>query len=669
MICLKYKFYEVVICGIKNPTLIIRGWVDNSIDYIVVKSNNNCIEKKKLIKNRSKISTFNYKIDLKGKSTADVYFGNEKNTKKIITVKSNVANRIVHKYKPRGIMINKFKGIFNNPLKKELRLIQRDTFDIKETELYNQWLEENSNFVPVCEYNYNPKISIVMPVYNVPGEYLGYCIDSILNQSYQNFEICIADDCSTNKDTINTLKKYMEKDKRIKVIFRKENGHISKASNSALELATGEFVGLMDNDDKLEVHALNEIVSVLNNNPDLDFIYTDEDKIDMQEQRSDPHFKSDFAIHSLYGGNYICHFSVIRKTLIDEIGGFRVGYEGAQDFDLFLRLTEKTNKIYHIPKILYHWRMIPGSTAVGGDGAKNYAGEAGKRALEDYFKNKKIKVNIDIVISTQYFVEYIIDKEPKASVIFIADSNVENVVNAIDRISKDNVYSNFDIIVINNTKEDLSHIENKAVKIIDVEDNVISTINNVVNKTNSEYIVFTNENNYYETIDWMYNLIGYASQLEIGVISGKIIGKYSLVRKSGIVLNNKSVLLNAFSPTYRNDYGNNGRLLVPYNYSIVATELFAIKKDDFIPLDSVFNYEFSCYDMQLKLDEQGKQNIFLPQVEVENKLVISDFEKSQLMLFKEKWSKKLNYDKFYNENLSYIDAFRLDKKNEEKERT
>ena len=665
MIRLRYKFDEAIICGIKNPTLVIRGWVDNNADFLVVKNNNNCIERKELIKNRAKISTFNYKINLNGNSIVDIYFENKKNLEKVIVVKSNVVKRIINKYRPRGIMINKLKGIFNNPLKKELDFIQQNTFDIKNTELYNRWLEENCSFVPARKYSYNPKISIVMPVYNVPGEYLGYCIDSILNQTYQNFEICIADDCSTNQDTINTLKKYMQKDKRIKVVFRKDNGHISRATNSALELVSGEFVGLMDNDDKLEIHALNEVISVLNDNPNLDFIYTDEDKIDMQEQRSDPHFKSDFAMHSLYGGNYICHFSVIRKKLIDKIGGFRIGYEGAQDFDLFLRLIDNTNKIYHIPKILYHWRMIPGSTAVGGDGAKNYAGEAGKRALEDYFKNKNVKVNIDIVISTQYFVAYIIDKEPKTTVIFVAKTSAENAINAIDRICKDNVYTNFDIIVINDTKLDLMYLESNIVKIVNVEENAILAINNTVNKLTSEYIIFTDENNYYETIDWMYNLIGYASRPETGVIGAKIIGKYDLVRKSGIVLNNKSILLNAFSPTYRDDYGNNGRLLVPYNYTVVANELFALKRDDFISLESSFNYEFSCYDLQLKLDEQDKQNIFIPQVAVKNKFVNSDFEKKQLLLLKEKWKNKLNYDKLYNENLSNINAFRLDKKNEE----
>lgn len=662
---MKYKIEEAVITGIKNPSLIVRGWVDSSAIHMIIKDNNKVIEKKLLIKNRSKITTFNYSIELNGSTRVQVYFANEEIEEKAVTVKSNLGGRILNKVQPRGIMINKIKGKISDPLKKELKAIHNDTYDMKDDIAYNRWLVENNDFVPIRQYSYQPKISIVMPVYNVPGEYLGYCLDSILNQTYQNFEICIADDCSTNQDTIETLKEYINKDKRIKVVFRKENGHISRATNSALELATGEFVGLMDNDDKLEKHALNEVVNVLNENKELDFIYTDEDKIDMQEHRSDPHFKSDFAIHSLYGGNYICHFSVIRKTLIDEIGGFRVGYEGAQDFDLFLRLIEKTSKIHHIPKVLYHWRMIPGSTAVGGDGAKNYAGEAGKRALEDYFGKKNINVKVDIVISTQYFVEYVIDKEPKVTVIIVANKDQGTILKSIDHISKDNVYDNYSVIVINNTNLSLTLLESQHVKIIEANNNVISTINDIVKEIDSEYLIFTSEENEYETIDWMYNLVGYSSRPENGVIGGKVIGKHGLARRSGLIFNSQTTLINACFPTYREDYGSNGRLLVPYNYSIVESEIFALKKDDFIPLDERFNYEFACYDLQFRLVANGKENIFVPQVIVKNENVVSQLDSQQVNIFKNKWEDKLKYDKYYNKNLSLIEPFRLDIKNNE----
>lgn len=308
---MKYRIDDCTIGGIINPTLTLIGWVDNSADKIVIKQAGQVIDEIVIKKVRSRVTTFHYEIPLvKGKKNYEIYFSNNKEEILVRKIKTNKVQRIIHKYESnRG-----YKKSINNDFKLEIRNYYKNTIDYKDSKSYTQWINKHEKFEPAKEYKYQPKISIVMPVYNVPGEYLEYCLDSILNQTYQNFEICIADDCSTNQDTIDTLHTYMKKDERIKVVFREKNGHISKATNSALTLATGEFVGLMDNDDKLELHALNEIVNILNQDSTIDFIYTDEDKVDMEGNRSDPHFKPDFSIDSLYGGNYICHFSVIRKN-------------------------------------------------------------------------------------------------------------------------------------------------------------------------------------------------------------------------------------------------------------------------------------------------------------------------------------------------------------------
>ena len=218
--------------------------------------------------------------------------------------------------------------------------------------------------------------------------FLSECLDSILNQTYQNYEVCIVDDCSTNLETINTLKEYENKDTRIVVKTRLINGHISKASNDALEIARGEFICLVDNDDTLAPNALYENVALLNKHKDADFIYSDEDKLDLRGERCEPHFKSDFAPDTLLGINYICHLAVLRTSLVREVGGFTVGLEGVQDHDLFLRITEKTKNIYHIPKILYHWRMIEGSTSLSVDN-KAYAVKKGIRNYREYPKKAK----------------------------------------------------------------------------------------------------------------------------------------------------------------------------------------------------------------------------------------------------------------------------------------
>ena len=199
------------------------------------------------------------------------------------------------------------------------------------------------------------------------------CIDSVLDQTYDHWELCISDDASTDPAIRKCLESYQAKDDRIKVVFRQENGHISLATNSALEMAEGEFIALLDNDDELPPFALYEVAKVLNIHPELDLIYSDEDKIDADGNRFDPHFKADWSPDTLMGNNYISHLGVYRTSIVKKFGGFRKGYEGSQDYDLVLRVTEQipADHIYHIDRVLYHWRTIPGSTASNGE-AKSY---------------------------------------------------------------------------------------------------------------------------------------------------------------------------------------------------------------------------------------------------------------------------------------------------------
>ena len=214
------------------------------------------------------------------------------------------------------------------------------------------------------QFKYKPLISIIMPVYNVDPQWLKAALDSVLDQIYENWELCIADDASTNKATLEFLKIYKTIDKRIKVMYREKNGHICAASNSAAELAQGEFVAFMDNDDLLAPNALFEIVRTLQGDSRYDLIYSDEDKIDEHDKRYDPQFKPDWSPELLLSYNYINHFTCIRRTLFEAVGRFRIGFEGAQDFDLLLRVMERTDQVGHIPKVLYHWRAVKGSVAL-----------------------------------------------------------------------------------------------------------------------------------------------------------------------------------------------------------------------------------------------------------------------------------------------------------------
>ena len=634
---MKYRIDDCTIGGVINPTLTLIGWVENNANKIVIKSNGEIINEKVIKKVRQKVTTFHYEIPLlKDQNRYQIYFVD--NNDREILVKSISANkiqRLIHKYETRFRFIKSYK-FHDRRLRKKQDVYYKNTIDYKDSEQYTRWLKKHQSFCEIENYTYKPKISIVMPVYNVPGEYLGYCLDSILNQTYQNFEICIADDCSTNQDTIDTLHKYMKKDNRIKVVFREKNGHISRATNSALELVTGEFVGLMDNDDKLEKHALNEVVHVLNQNPHLDFIYTDEDKVDMEGNRSDPHFKSDFAIDSLYGGNYICHFSVIRKALIDQIGGFRQGYEGAQDFDLFLRLTEVTEKIYHIPKVLYHWRMIPGSTAVGGDGAKNYAADAGKRALEDYFNRKNIKVNIDNFISTNYFVEYLFDKEPKVEILIYNYQNQKEVLESIKNMT---IFENYHVTVLE---------QNKAIK----------AVNEIIYKIKADYLIFIDANSQIISVDWIDILVGYASQKHIGVVGCKIIDDLGLVKASGYHVSLKNNKIYTNGPLHYKDYGYNGRLLIPYDYTLVEDKVMAVEKSKFQDLNTNYSIVVALYDLQLKLLENGYNNVMVPQVEIMN---FSDEDQDKIELILKQYRDTISKVKYYNPNFMIEKSYCIEK--------
>lgn len=242
-----------------------------------------------------------------------------------------------------------------------------------------------TQYVAAAKFKYQPKLSIVLPVYKVPSNLLAECLDSIIEQSYTNWEICIVDDHSQIPELKKLVASYRKKHgSKIKYLYRKTNGHISNSSNDSAGLATGEFLVLLDHDDLLWPNALFRLVQELNLNSSLDFIYTDEDKLEVSGLKDHPYLKPDFNFTMLRSCNYITHLSMVRRSVFNDIGGFRVGVEGAQDWDLFLRIAEHTNAIHHIPDVLYSWRMIESSTALGGFAAKPYALEAQRKAVIDH---------------------------------------------------------------------------------------------------------------------------------------------------------------------------------------------------------------------------------------------------------------------------------------------
>lgn len=553
---------------------------------------------------------------------------------------------------------------------------------------YENWLEEQDELESILELEYQPLISIVIPVYNVSRKLLSECLDSIINQSYANFEICLADDCSSNQETLDVLNEYEKRDKRIRVIHRKKNGHISEASNSALKIAKGEFVGLVDNDDVLDKDALYYVVKKLNEDKSLDLIYTDEDKLDFDGKRCFPHFKPGFSLDTFLSSNYFCHFTVIRKEVVDEIGGFRSEYNGAQDYDLFLRIVEKTKNIGHISKVLYHWRMTDGSTASKGS-HKNYAYEAGRRALEDYFKRNKIKAKVHLIGDPQmYRVEYLYDKEPRISIIIPTKDKKEVLDTCLKSIYEKTAYENYEVLVIDNNsslEETFELLDEYKCKYdnfysyrFECEFNYSYLNNEALKKATGEYVVLLNNDTEIISSNWLHDMVGYAMQEHIGCVGAKLLYPNQTVQHSGVVIGVGGIAMHAFVSTGREQYGYFGRLVSVYDWSCVTAACLMVKRckyQEVMGLDDKLKVAYNDVDFNLKLLDKGYYNVVLPHVELFHYESLSrgnDMREDQIKRFKketdymcDKWGRKLLRDDFYNDNLSYGYAFRLDRRNQD----
>ena len=538
---------------------------------------------------------------------------------------------------------------------------------------YLKWFENNSLEVENRKnFKYKPLISFIVPTYNVSRDLLSKCLDSLLEQTYQNFEICIADDNSPNPETRETIEEYKKKSDKIHVVYRKKNGMISEASNSAIKISRGEFIVLVDNDDLVEKEALYYIVEVLNKDKDIDMIYTDEDKIDFRGRYMEPHFKPDYSPDTLMGVNYICHLCCLRKSIVEELGGFRKKYDGAQDYDLFLRFTEKTKKIYHIEKVLYHWRQTTTSTAGGLDN-KSYAYTAGANALKDALKRRGLKGEVmpNPRVST-YLVKYGNSNELISIIIPIKDA-ADVTRRCIDSIYNKSTYRNFEIILIdNNSSQDetfamIKEYEEKYDNFrsirLECEFNYSYINNQGVKEARGDYILFLNNDTEVITPDFLEYMLGYARLEHAGCVGVKLLYPDKLVQHAGVVLGYGGVAGHIYVTASREDNGLFGRLVMPYNYSAVTAACLMIKKTKFEKVsgfDENLKVALNDVDLNLKLLDSGYYNVCLSNVELmhyesKSRGYEASSEKHQRFLkeqeyVKKKWGKILKRDKFFSKN-------------------
>lgn len=523
---------------------------------------------------------------------------------------------------------------------------------------------------------YKPLMSICIPVYNVEEKWLRRCIDSIQNQYYTNWQICMADDCSTDKKVQKILKEYEKNNSKIDVVYRSQNGHISKATNSALGIARGEFIVLMDNDDELAPHALFEVVKLLQMHKDADVIYSDEDKMTENGERMEPYFKPDYCPDTLLSYNYISHLGVYRKNLVDAIGGFRVGLEGAQDYNLVLRMTEVTDKIYHIPQVLYHWRAISGSTALGG-GQKNYAYIAGKKALEDAMRRRGCKAEVQFLEKILFYnVRMYPCKKHFITIIISFKGSINNLKKCLKSIYKKTKIQDFEIIIVDYHRDNKvpHHILNKYriknnVSIIRKEKNAnYSQMGKIaVNKSRGDLLVFIDENIEILSDNWLILMAAEAERKEIGAVGVKMVLSDHSVYQAGVVLGMNGLAGKIGYGANEEDSGYMSYLAVRRNYSVVSRECFMVQKEKFLQtggFDTGLQNKYQVLDLCLKMRESNYYNIVLCDILMKyNRPVCSEEQQSAScmkdeMKIRERWKQVLMGDPCFSPNFS-LDSTKL----------
>ncbi|RTL13012.1 MAG: glycosyltransferase [Neisseriaceae bacterium] len=536
----------------------------------------------------------------------------------------------------------------------------------------------------IDSFNSKPLISILMPVYNTKTIYLKQAIDSIINQIYPNWELCIADDCSSNKQTIALLKEYQEKDHRIKVTFRTENGHISAASNTALELCSGIYTVLMDHDDVIPVHSLYMVVAKINElDGNVDLIYTDEDKIDRDGQRYDPYFKSDWNYTLIYAQNFFAHMGVYRTSILKNIGGFRVGYEGSQDYDILLRCLSYTteNKIAHIPSILYHWRNFEGNDTFSTNN-HDISDDSAFKALNDYFQNGSLRDLYSLepmrLFPGTWRLKLKHDEMPKVSLIIPTRDKVEILSVCVEGLLEKTAYSNIEVIIVDNGSEEeetLKYLDkisiNEKVKIIrEIGEFNFSRLNNkAVAEATGNIIGFINNDIEIIHPDWLTEMLAFLRQPTVGVVGAKLLYENNTIQHAGVTLGIYGVACHPQRHFARNSAGYFGLPQLPHEVSAVTAACLLMHKDIFEDVNGFdeekFAIGFNDVDLCLKVRKKGYKIIYSPFSELYHKESVSrgnDDTKEKIANHRQecknmikKYGKELKHDPYYNVNLSLDD--------------
>lgn len=577
-----------------------------------------------------------------------------------------------------------FASLIKKLAEKTLLFIKSDGSNLLfDAASYRKWINENEpnpdelDGQKKYQFSRTPKISIVVPTYNTPMNFLKPMIESVFNQTYSNWELCVADG-STDDAVRVYLKSLISRDERVKVTFLEQNFGIAGNTNHGIDLATGEFTTLLDHDDTLSPFALYEVVKAINDHPEADMLYSDEDKLSFDgKYRVSPHFKPDWSPDTIRSYNYVTHLLVLKSDLLKSVGKIRSGFEGAQDFDLVLRVGEKAKQIIHIPKVLYHWREHRNSTSANID-SKTYVTFSTQRAVADALERNDIKGR---VFGGPFFgsarVVYPIQGKPLVSIIIPTKDEVETLKNCIGSIINRTTYSNYEVIIVDTgsleqvTKDyyaALSSDERIRLMSWDKPFNYSAVNNFAAQSAKGEYLLFLNNDTEVQAAEWIESMLEFCQRDDVGAVGAKLFYPDFTIQHAGVILGIGGIAGHSHKSFPRQSDGYFGRLSVPTNLSAVTAACVMMPAKVFAQVggfDEGYPLAFNDVDLCLRIREKGYLIVWTPYAQLvhyesktrgyeDNPEKQARFKK-EIERFEKKWSSVLVAgDPYYNVNLTLL---------------
>jgi GT2 family glycosyltransferase len=522
-----------------------------------------------------------------------------------------------------------------------------------------------------------PRFSILTPVYETPADVLAAMLASVRRQRFGDWELCLVDDCSSEPHVGQMLERAQREDPRVRVMRRESNGGIVAASNDALAMATGEFVVLLDHDDELHPKALASVHAAIAASPEADYVYTDEDKIDRAGRHCAPFFKPDWSPERMRTQMYTCHLSVLRRSLVEEVGGFDPEFEGSQDWDLVLKVTERARRVLHVPKVLYHWRTLETSAAGGGEEAKPWAFEAGTRAVQAHCGRIGLpaRVERDEEAPGVYHLRQRLERQPAVSIVIptagqsreVRYENVVLVTHCVRSIVETSTYPNYEIVCVVDASVDpavldeLRGIAGDRLRLVRFEEpfNFSTKVNRGAVHSDGEHVLLLNDDMEVVTPDWLERLTMYSQIPEVGAVGARLLWEDGRLQHAGVLFENGGYPGHVYRGFGGEFGGYSNNVLVAQNYLAVTGACLMTRRDAFEEvggLSTTFPVNYNDMDYCLKQRASGRRVVYDPDTVLyhfessSRSTEVEDWEKEQLL---ERWLSLAATDPYSNPNLKY----------------